>query len=53
VTASKSTDVAWTSAAIYLIAEVSANHNQDFDQAVHIIEATKQTGVGAVNLQTR
>jgi sialic acid synthase SpsE len=52
VTASKSTDVAWTSAAADLIAEMSANHNQDFDQAVHIIEATKQAGPDAVNLQT-
>jgi sialic acid synthase SpsE len=42
VTASKSTDVAWTSAAAYLIAVMSANHNQHFDQAVHIIEASKQ-----------
>jgi len=36
----------------YLIAELSANHNQDFDQAVRIIEAAKQAGADAVKLQT-
>ena len=37
---------------IYIIAELSANHNQDFDQAVKIIEAAKQAGADAVKLQT-
>jgi pseudaminic acid synthase len=37
---------------VYLIAEVSANHNQDFDQAVRIIEAAKTAGADAVKLQT-
>lgn len=37
---------------VYLIAEMSANHNQDFDQAVRIIEAAKRAGADAVKLQT-
>ena len=36
----------------YIIAELSANHNQDFDQAVKIIEAAKAAGADAVKLQT-
>lgn len=36
----------------YIIAEVSANHNHDFDQAVRIIEAAKEAGADAVKLQT-
>jgi pseudaminic acid synthase len=36
----------------YCIAEVSANHNQDFSQAVRIIEAAKEVGADAVKLQT-
>ena len=36
----------------YLIAELSANHNQDFDQAIRIIEAAKRAGADAVKLQT-
>jgi N-acetylneuraminate synthase len=38
--------------AIYVIAEVSANHHQDFDQAVKIIRAAKEAGADAVKLQT-
>lgn len=37
---------------LYVIAEVSANHNQDFAQAVRIVEAAKQAGADAVKLQT-
>src|SRR5678810_1262143 len=37
---------------LYVIAEVSANHHQDFSQAVRIIEAAKQAGADAVKLQT-
>jgi pseudaminic acid synthase len=37
---------------VYCIAEVSANHNQDFEQAVRIIEAAKDAGADAVKLQT-
>jgi len=36
----------------YIVAELSANHNQDFDQAVRIIEAAKQAGADAVKVQT-
>jgi pseudaminic acid synthase len=36
----------------YIIAEMSANHNQDFDQAVKIIEAAKEAGADAIKLQT-
>ncbi len=37
---------------VYMIAELSANHNQDFDEAVRLIHAAKETGVDAVKLQT-
>ena len=37
---------------VYVVAEVSANHNQDFDQAVKIIQAAKDSGADAVKLQT-
>jgi len=37
---------------VYVIAEVSANHHQDFAQAVKIIGAAKQAGADAVKLQT-
>src|ERR1051325_5144760 len=36
----------------YIIAELSANHNQDFDQAVKIIYAAKEAGADAIKLQT-
>jgi pseudaminic acid synthase len=36
----------------YCIAEVSANHNQDYDQAVRIIHAARESGADAVKLQT-
>jgi N-acetylneuraminate synthase len=37
---------------VYCIAEVSANHNQDFEQAIRIIESAKEAGADAVKLQT-
>lgn len=37
---------------VYVIAEMSANHNQSFDKAVRIIEAAKQAGADAVKTQT-
>lgn len=36
----------------YIIAEMSANHGQSFDQAVKIIVAAKQAGADAIKLQT-
>ena len=36
----------------YIVAEMSANHNQDFNQAIKIIEAAKVAGADAVKLQT-
>jgi pseudaminic acid synthase len=37
---------------VYVIAEISANHHQDFDEAVKIIRAAKDAGADAVKLQT-
>jgi pseudaminic acid synthase len=37
---------------VYIVAELSANHNQDFDQAVRIIHAAKDAGADAVKIQT-
>jgi N-acetylneuraminate synthase len=36
----------------YIIAELSANHGQDFDQAVRLVRAAKEAGADAVKLQT-
>ena len=43
---------AGTGEPVYIIAEMSANHNQDFHQAVRVIEAAKEVGADAVKLQT-
>jgi N-acetylneuraminate synthase len=37
---------------VYIIAEMSANHGQDFNQAVKIIHAAKESGADAIKLQT-
>jgi pseudaminic acid synthase len=37
---------------VYIVAEMSANHNRDFNQAVRIIEAAKQAGADAIKIQT-
>lgn len=37
---------------VYIIAELSANHNQDYEEAVRIIRAAKVAGADAVKLQT-
>ena len=39
-------------APVYVIAEMSANHNQDFAQAVQIIKAAKESGADAIKIQT-
>jgi pseudaminic acid synthase len=36
----------------YIIAELSANHNQDFDAAIQLIRAVHQAGADAIKLQT-
>ncbi|MCH2200469.1 MAG: pseudaminic acid synthase [Fuerstiella sp.] len=36
----------------YIIAELSANHNQDFHQAVKLVHAAAEAGADAVKLQT-
>ena len=36
----------------YVIAEMSANHHQDFDQAVRMLSAAQEAGADAVKLQT-
>jgi N-acetylneuraminate synthase len=36
----------------YVIAELSANHNGDFQQALRIVEAAKAVGANAVKIQT-
>jgi len=36
----------------YVIAEISANHNQDFDKAVQLLREAKFAGADAVKLQT-
>lgn len=37
---------------VYIIAELSANHHQDYEQAVALVHAAKQVGADAVKLQT-
>ncbi len=37
---------------VYIVAEMSANHNQDFQQAVRIVRAAAEAGADAVKLQT-
>lgn len=37
---------------VYIIAEMSANHGQDYDQALRIMAAAKEAGADAVKLQT-
>jgi len=36
----------------YIVAEMSANHNGDFEQAVQILRAVKDAGADAVKIQT-
>jgi N-acetylneuraminate synthase len=37
---------------VYIVAEMSANHGQDYEQAVRILKAAKEAGADAVKLQT-
>ncbi|MFH1148453.1 MAG: pseudaminic acid synthase [Pseudomonadota bacterium] len=37
---------------VYVVAELSANHSQEFDKAVELIKAAKVCGADAVKLQT-
>jgi N-acetylneuraminate synthase len=37
---------------MYLVAEMSANHHQDFEEALRILEEAKSAGADAVKLQT-
>ena len=37
---------------VYIVAEMSANHNQDYEQAVEILKAAKWAGADAIKLQT-
>jgi len=37
---------------VFIVAELSANHNQDFSQAVELIRKAKEVGADAVKLQT-
>ena len=41
-----------TGSPVYIVAELSANHRQEFDQAVRLIRASKEAGADAVKLQT-
>lgn len=41
-----------SSSPVYIIAELSANHNQDFEQAVQLIKAANEAGADAIKLQT-
>ena len=37
---------------VYIVAELSANHGRDFDQAVLLIRAARESGADAVKVQT-
>lgn len=37
---------------VYIVAELSANHHQNYDQAVQLIHAAKEAGADAIKLQT-
>ncbi len=37
---------------VYVVAEMSANHNRDFEQAVRLVHAAREAGADAVKLQT-
>jgi len=37
---------------LYIVAEISANHRQNYEEAVKLVQAAKQCGADAVKLQT-
>jgi pseudaminic acid synthase len=37
---------------VYIVAELSANHNQDFDEAVRLVHSAAECGADAIKLQT-
>ena len=37
---------------VYIVAEMSANHNHDLDTALRIVEAAAESGADAIKLQT-
>lgn len=37
---------------VFIVAELSANHRQNFDEAIRLIKAAKEAGADAVKLQT-
>jgi len=37
---------------VYIVAELSGNHHQDFERAVRLVRAAKESGADAVKLQT-
>ena len=37
---------------VFIVAELSANHNQNFDLAIETIKAAKLAGANAIKLQT-
>lgn len=37
---------------VYIVAEISANHNQKYEEAVRLVRAAKEAGADAVKLQT-
>lgn len=39
-------------APVYVVAEMSANHNQDLERAIRMVHAIKEAGADAVKLQT-
>ena len=43
--------IGWSSP-VYLVAEISANHRQLYEEAVKLVKAAKEAGADAVKLQT-
>lgn len=41
-----------TDSPTFIVAEMSANHLQDYDRAIHILHAAKEAGADAIKLQT-